>query len=71
VSAAPRHSPRTNKQNVGTHGGDLLLNLLLRPLTDSDHRDDRTHADNDAQHGESGAHLIASQSPRGDSSYSD
>ena len=64
--AAAVYRARLHKQHVGSHGRDLLLRLLLRALSHADHGDDRAHSDDDAQHGENGAQLVAGQGPHGD-----
>ena len=66
VQAAAGHGAAGDEQQVGAHGGDLVLHLLLRALADADHGDDRADADDDAQHGEHGAHLVARQRPQCD-----
>ena len=42
----------------------ILLDQILSALSDADGGDDRTHADDDAQHGQCRAHLIACQRPQ-------
>ena len=69
VHAAAIHGAGTHKQHVRAEGGNLFLSLVLRPLSHAHHGDDRTHADDDAQHGEAGAQLVARQSPHRDPNY--
>ena len=77
LGGAPAHAhaaavdrARLHKQHVGSHGRDLLLRLLLRSLTHADHGDDRADSDDDAEHGEDGAQLVAGQGPHGDTNDS-
>jgi hypothetical protein len=55
------------KQKVRANAVDLRLNRRLRTLADADHRNYGGHADNDAEHGERCAHLVALQSAEGHS----
>ena len=45
-------------QLVGALALDVLHGLLVLPLEGGDHDDHRGHADDDAQHGQEGAHLL-------------
>src|SRR5439155_22736709 len=46
---------------------DLLLDLVGRPLAHRHAADDRAHADDDAQHGQNAAHLVARERSQRDS----
>ncbi len=66
VHAAPGDRSGAYKQQVRAHGLNLLLHRLPGALPYSQHSDDRPHADDDAQHGQDGTHLIAGQGPHRD-----
>ncbi len=45
-------------EGVGAKALDLLLHRLRRAVPDRDHQDDRADPDEDAEHGECGAHPV-------------
>jgi len=47
--------------------GDLGFDLGFCSVADADHRNDGTHADDDSQRGERGAHDVAPEGLEGDS----
>ena len=61
VRAARGRRAGQHDEQVGAHRGEGLLDLRLRALADGDHGDDRADADDDAEHGREGAHLVAEQ----------
>ena len=48
-----------NAQKVGAHVGEAVLDALGHAVAEADDDDDRHDADDDAQHGEEGAELVA------------
>ena len=52
---------RVDHDHIRPHLADLGLNAALRPLADGQHRDDRRHADDDAEHREESAQLVVTQ----------
>ena len=63
AAAHPAHGggARDDHQKIGSEALDLLADRLVRALTDRDHGDQRGYADEDAQHGERGSHLVAGE----------
>jgi hypothetical protein len=56
----------TDEEQVGAHALYLRLHGGLRALTDADHHDDGRDADDDAEHGQRRAGLVARQRAEGD-----
>jgi hypothetical protein len=50
-----------NLEHVLPHAGHLVLNQLLRALSERDHRESRRHADDDAEHGQRGLDFVLSE----------
>ena len=59
--AAPHVAARMDHDHVGPHFADLGLNAPLRSLPDGEHRDDRRHADDDAEHRQKSAQFVVSE----------
>ena len=53
--------PHVDLNHVRAHGLKLVVEHLLHTVAQRDDDDDGGHADNDAQHGEHGAHLAGEQ----------
>nr|WP_293251655.1 hypothetical protein [Nannocystis sp.] len=64
--AALLRRARAHDQHVGAHLVERALHLGLRALADRHHRDHRADADDDPQHREERAHLVAQQRQHGD-----
>jgi hypothetical protein len=64
TDAAGRHRSRHDHQEVRAEALDLFLDGDVRALPDAHHGDHRRHADNDAEHREDRAHLVAPQSAK-------
>ncbi len=58
--------PRANEQQVRADALDLRLNRRRRALADTHHRNHRRNADDDAEHGQSRAHLVTNKSAKRD-----
>lgn len=56
--ATETSSPRMNHDHVRAHLRDLFPDAALRPLTDRQHRNDRTYADDDAEHRQKPSKLV-------------
>ena len=54
-----------HEERIGAEAVDLAADLIRRAGPEGRHRDDRRHADEDAQHGERGARLVAADGPEG------
>ena len=67
MHAAARDRARSDKEHIGAHGSDLLLDLLLGALANAHHGYHCAHTDDDAQHREAGTQLVAGQSSHCDS----
>ena len=56
---------RLDHDHVRAHLADLRLYTPLRTLTDGQHRDHGSHADDDTQHREESPQLVVGQGPEG------
>ena len=56
---------RTDHDHIGSHLGDVALDAVLGALAHSEHRDHRRDADDDAQGGEEGPHLVGRNGAEG------
>jgi hypothetical protein len=56
--AARRDRPGQHDDQIRSEALNLRLHATLRTGADGHHRDDGSHADDDAEHGETGAHLV-------------
>ena len=65
-ASAPTAS-RKHDDQIGAHVLKLVLNHPPGRLADRNQQDHRGHADDDAEHGQSGSHLVLRQGPKGDS----
>ncbi len=63
---APATETGSDKDQIGSQAGDPLLNGGFGAGADGDHDDHRRHADDDAQHGQQRAHLVAGDAFPGD-----
>ena len=61
AGAKRRHRSRLDDEQVGAETLDLLAHGLVGALTDGHHRDQRGDADEDPEHGQHRAHLVAHQ----------
>ena len=57
--------PRLDTEHVGAHARDLRADRGLGPLPDADHRNHRSHADDDPQHRQAGPHAVPPQDAEG------
>ena len=51
---------------AGAGGADLLLNALLRAVSERDHRHHRRHADDHSEHRQNRAQLVSIEAPDGE-----
>ena len=56
-----------DEQQIRADAGNLRLHRSLRSLANADHGDHRGHADDDAEHGQRRAHLVANQRAKSNS----
>ena len=61
AGAHARHRSRDDDNQVGAEACELLLHRVVGALPDGHHRDQRGDADEDAEHGQRRAHLVARQ----------
>ena len=66
VHAAGLSAAGENGQQVLAQGRNLAGDAGLRAVAHRDHRHDGSHADDDAQRGETGAHFVPAQRAQGD-----
>ena len=59
ANSSRRHCAGLDHDDIGAQALDLLAHRFIGALTDSHHGDQRGDADEHAEHGERGAHLVA------------
>ena len=65
IAAAPANF-RHHDNDIRPQSLELALHERAGALSERDHRGDGGNADHDAQHGETGPHLVLGERPQGD-----